>query len=83
MIFMLASRKLFYSRVLIKFKGEFMCARSLRLPAGSELISGVEGVLSGQPCRMYPVKRTDAVAIVTTISFKPSYYLPIYLSSVF
>ena len=68
---MLASRKLFYSRVLIKFEGEFMCARSLRLATGRELIFGVEGVLSGPPCRMFHVKGTGAVAIVTTISFNP------------
>jgi len=75
---MLAAReRFFYSRVLIKFKGEFIYARSLRSPAGSELISGAESVLSGPPCRMYPVKGTSAVVIVTALSFKPSYYLPI------
>lgn len=60
-----------------------MCARSLCSPAGSELISGVEGVLSGSPCRMCPVKWIGAVVIITKVSFKTSYCLPIYHSSVF
>jgi hypothetical protein len=75
---MLAFRKRFYSRVLIKFEGEFMCARLLRSATGRELIIGVEGVLSGPPCKMYHVKGTGASAIVT-ISFKPISFLPSYL----